>query len=97
MKKVTRKGKRRFSIWIIIIIVIISYLGVFVYDYWSKIMTNYKEKEVLENKYKELLAKEEELNTEANKLKDPDYVAKYAREKYMYSKDGEYIIRIKDN
>ena len=28
------------------------------------------------------------------KLQDPDYVARYAREKYLYSKDGEIIIRI---
>ena len=28
------------------------------------------------------------------KLKDPDYLAKFARENYLYSKDGEYVIRI---
>ena len=30
------------------------------------------------------------------KLQDPEYVAKYAREKYLYSKDGELIIKIVD-
>ena len=28
------------------------------------------------------------------KLNDPDYIARYARETYLYSKDGEYIIRL---
>ena len=38
--------------------------------------------------------KEEELKATVTKLQDPDYVARYAREKYLYSKDGEIIIRI---
>ena len=37
------------------------------------------------------------LETDVKKLQDPDYVAKYAREKYLYSKDGELIIKIVDN
>ena len=42
-------------------------------------------------------AKEEEdiLKSEVKKLKDPVYVAKYAREKFFYSGDNEYIIRMK--
>ena len=28
------------------------------------------------------------------KLNDPDYITKYVREKYLYSKDGEIILRI---
>ena len=30
------------------------------------------------------------------KLNDPDYIAKYVREKYFYSKEGELILRIDD-
>jgi putative chitinase len=30
-------------------------------------------------------------------IKDPDYVARYAREKYMYSKDGEIILRLPED
>ena len=40
--------------------------------------------------------KEEELKLDANKLQNPEYVARYAREKYLYSKDGELILRIDD-
>ena len=40
--------------------------------------------------------KEEELKGQVNKLQGPDYIARYAREKYLYSKDGEIIIRIPD-
>ena len=38
--------------------------------------------------------KEDELKVDASKLQDPDYIARYAREKYSYSKDGEIILRI---
>ena len=31
---------------------------------------------------------------DVEKLEDPDYIARYAREKYMYSKDGEIILRL---
>ena len=36
------------------------------------------------------------LKSQVADLKDPDYVARYAREKYLFSKDGEIIIRIPD-
>jgi len=62
--------------------------------YWPKIFSNYEEKTKLEKKYEELLKEEETLSGDIIKLKDPDYIARFAREKYLYSKDGEIIIRI---
>ena len=55
-----------------------------------------KEKKEFTNKITELKEKEEELKGTVTKLQDPDYVARYAREKYLFSKDGEIIIRIPD-
>lgn len=92
--KITKKDKRRLFFWSLLILIIGSYLCVFTYNYWSKILANYEAKEALEKQYEELLANEKKLNSEATKLQDPDYVAKFAREKYMYTKDGEKIIRI---
>lgn len=43
-----------------------------------------------------LLEKEEEIQADIKRLSDPLYIARYAREKYLYSKDGEIILRIKD-
>ena len=64
--------------------------------YWVDIYDKYKEKRELEEKLAELQKKEKELKLDADKLQDPDYIARYAREKYLYSKDGEIIIRIPD-
>lgn len=30
-------------------------------------------------------------------MQNEDYIARYAREKYSYSKDGEYILKINNN
>ena len=54
-----------------------------------------KQKE-LKNHYTELKEEAEELKIEINQLNDPEYLAKYARENYSYSKEGEYIIKLKD-
>lgn len=55
-----------------------------------------KEKREFTQMLEKLKEKEEELNNTVTKLQNPDYVARYAREKYLYSKDGEIIIRIPD-
>ena len=59
-----------------------------------EIVVKNKEKKEFELQLSELKEKEEELKATVTKLQDPDYVARYAREKYLYSKDGEIIIRI---
>ncbi len=62
--------------------------------YWVEIFDKYREKKLLDNELTALKEKEEELKVDANKLQNPDYVARYAREKYLYSKEGEYILQI---
>lgn len=62
--------------------------------YWIEIYDKYQEKKELKQQLLTLKEKEEELKADASKLQDPDYIARYAREKYSYSKDGEIILRI---
>lgn len=64
--------------------------------YWVEIYDKYQEKKELDLELTALKEKEEELQVDANKLQNPDYIARYAREKYLYSKDGEYILQIPD-
>lgn len=65
--------------------------------YWIEIFDKYQEKNELRVKLTNLKEKQEALQVDANKLQDPDYIARYAREKYSYSKDGEIILRIPQN
>lgn len=62
--------------------------------YWVEIFEKYQEKKILDDELTSLKEKEEELKVDANKLQNPDYIARYAREKYLYSKDGEFILQI---
>jgi len=62
--------------------------------YWVDIFDKYQEKKDLERELSSLKEKEAQLRVDANKLQDPNYIARYAREKYYYSKDGEFIIKI---
>ena len=58
-----------------------------------EIAGKYKEKDELNEELEVLKEKETELSTDVLKLQDPEYIARYLREKYYYSKEGEYVIR----
>lgn len=95
-KKVKKKARRMltfgFTSIILIIIIAVTLLSVFM-----EINNKYKEKEELENKLLILEERQKELEADVKKLEDPKYLARYAREKYFYSKDGELIIRIPES
>lgn len=59
-----------------------------------KIQDLKNEKESLEEELVVLQEEKEILETDILRLKDPEYIAKYVREKYFYSKDGELILRL---
>jgi len=96
MKKVNKGAKRRLFLFFSIFILLLGYIGYSTFSYWNQILSNKVEKKKLEKKYEQLLSDKEKLESDVIKLQDPDYVAKYAREKYLYSKDGELIIKIID-
>ena len=83
------------SLFIFAILFILILIGT-VFNDWTLIKENVRETEELNEKYQTLLEEEASLNSEVIKLQDPEYVARYAREKYMYTKDGEKILKIVD-
>ena len=92
--KVTKKVKRRLFFQVTFLFVLIFALVFSVFSDFTKIVQNKRKISELSANYTSLLEKEESLNSEVNKLQDDDYVARYAREKYMYSLPDEVIIRI---
>ena len=54
------------------------------------------EKKSLKEEKISLKEKQATLMADIEKLSDPEYIAKYAREKYFYSKNGEIILRMND-
>ena len=96
MKKVNKGAKRRLLCLFSIFILLVTYVSYSSFNYWKQIIENKKEERELEEKYEKLLSDKDILEEDVVKLQDPEYVAKYAREKYLYSKDGELIIKIVD-
>lgn len=97
MKKgVTKKEKRRLVLISLTFILIITFMCINIFPDWLKIMANKKELSLLETSYKELLDNEEALKAEVKKLQNPEYLERYAKEKFLYTKDKEIIIRKPD-
>ena len=93
-RRISKASKRRLMIFGLISLAIIIYSFISLGTYTFKIFTLTNEKKKLENELIEMKESEEDLTNEIDRLKDPDYLARYARENYSYSKDGEYIIKI---
>ena len=89
-KRVVRKVLVLGVISLVIIVGTIYTTG----KYWIEIYDKYQEKKQLQAKLVKLKEKEEVLRVDANRLQDPNYIARYAREKYSYSKDGEIILKL---
>lgn len=93
-QKKVKKTKRLFLITFFCFAInayILYSLGVVFNEVYEK----KQEKELLIVKLDNLKEEQEKLKVEVNKLQDKEYIARYAREKYLYSRKDEYIIRIK--
>ena len=96
MKKMSQKTKFRVTFYTIGLIISIVLCTTSFLTNGRQIVDNKKEMQKLEQEYQNKLAEEEELKNEINKLQDPEYMARYAREKYLYSKNNEIIIKIEE-
>ena len=96
-KKRKRKASKSKLRIFICLIIFASITGTLAYDCISNIRKINEMKKEKKNLQEELVVLQEEkeiLETDILRLKDPDYIAKYVREKYFYSKDGELILRL---
>lgn len=95
-KKISKKSKRRLTILAPLSLFIIAFFIFTTISYSINIISLKNQEQELKEKLLSLELEEEDLNAEIIKLKDPDYIAKYAREKYYYTKDGEYVIKLEE-
>ena len=49
------------------------------------------------DKVLELLKEKKDLSEQVKLLNDDDYVARYARDHYIFSKDGEEVVKLPDS
>lgn len=94
MAKVSKKSKRRLIIFGSLSFVGIIYFG-FTFVTYIVGYTSLKIEQVkLNESLLELQKQKADLKIEITKLNNPEYVARYAKENYLYSSDGEYVIKI---
>ena len=93
-RRISKASKRRLTFFGTFSLVLIMY---FCFSLIYNIYTIYdlnKQKNELEKLYMDLQEEAESLKIDIEKLNDENYLANYAREHYLYSKDGEYIIQM---
>lgn len=93
-KRKIKASKIRMLILIPISCFIIGYFLYLIISYPYNIIKLKQEQVIYEENLLQLEIDEKNLKNEIEKLKDPDYLARYARENYQYSKDGEIILKI---
>ena len=91
-KKIGRKS--RFALLLVCVIVILFVFVGTIFKDWLQIVQNKHSLALMNVHYEELLEEETSLTSEVTKLHDRDYIARYARERYMYSLPGEIIIKM---
>ena len=93
MKK-TKKEKKRLVFISFCIIGLLVTLVSSVFKDWQEIMDNNSQIKALSAEYEQLLNEDEKLESDVTKLQDSEYVMRYAKEKFMYSEDGDTILRM---
>ena len=95
-RRVSKKDKRRLVLITFVLLSLIVTLVGSVFNDWLQILDNKKQISALSATYTNLMDEETALKSEVTKLQNPDYVARYARETYLYSKPNEIIIKTDD-
>lgn len=95
-RKKISNSRIRFRLFIFFLLFAI-FAGILGYNCGSnilKLMQLHAEKRELEKQIVYLTDEKENLEADVERLSDSTYIARYAREKYLYSKDNEIIIRL---
>ena len=84
-------------------LIIFIFFGIIIFTLCYTLFVNMGEIEkinkqmiTLDEEYSLLLDEEKQIEADIKRLQDPEYIARYVREKYLYSRDGELILRIKE-
>lgn len=91
---ISKKSKRRLMIFGTLSAFAIGYFVITCISYIYNFTSLRREEARLKNELNSLQEEKASLKIEIQKLNNPEYVARYAKEKYLYSKDGEYVLKI---
>ncbi len=92
-RKMSKASKRRLVILTPVVVFLVGYAAFTLVTTVMEMYNLNREEKELKTNLNDLKGEAEDLKTEINKLQDEDYIARYARENYLYTKDGEYVIK----
>lgn len=92
-RRVSKSAKRRLVVLVPITFIAVLYFLTSLAYYTYKIYHLKVEEKKLTEELHSLQVEEDDLKTDIEKLQNPDYLARYARENYHYSKKGELVIQ----
>ena len=95
VKKKENKQKKRLLFLGLTSVVVITITTITIGSYWVEIFEKYQERNALELELYELRAREAILRLDADKMQDPEYIARFARERFLFSKENEIVLRIR--
>ena len=95
-KKIPKASKKRLAVFGTLSVIIIFYFVFQLFFYTYRIFDLKQQSSKNDQNYKSLKAEEKELRNTIDMLQDSDYIARYVREEYSYSKNGEYIIKLNE-
>ncbi len=97
MARISKSRKRRLAIIGTASIIAFAFFCLTTINYTYKIIKLTSKQNELVKTLNNLKTEKEELDIEIEKLQNEDYIARYAREKYLYTKNDEYVIKIQDS
>ena len=97
MARISKSRKRRLAIIGTASIIAFAFFCLTTINYTYKIIKLTSKQNELVKTLNKKKKKKEELDIEIEKLQNEDYIARYAREKYLFSKEGEFIIKIPED
>ena len=96
-RKITKKSKRRLMIFGIPAFIFIVYFCITFVSYIYNYVSLRNEEKKLNGQLYLLQEEKKQLKTEIQMLNDTDYIIRYAKEKYLYSTKGEYVIKLNED
>ena len=97
MAKISKSRKRRLAVIGTASIAAFAFFCLTTINYTYKIVKLTKKQNELVKNLNDLKTEKEQLDIEIEKLQSEEYIARYARENYLYTKNNEYVIKIQDS
>lgn len=96
-KKVSKSRRRRLLFIGSACVIAFIFFCVNVFTYTYKIVSLTKKQNELALQLNELKTEKEKLELEIERLQTPEGLADYARQEYLYTRQGEYVIKVNNN